>query len=226
MSDGIRIDLHVHSSYSPDSRMRLEQIVDRLGIAGLHGFALTDHNTVAGHPALAELARRSPRMRIVPGVEVSTLDGHLLVYGVSELPPIRRPLVETLDWVHAHGAVAVLPHPFRWAHGVGRRLCEQARVHGVEALNGHNGMVPNAKAELVGARRGLALTGGSDAHELRGLGRTYTTVPDEAESVEEILQAIRSARTGAGGTSLRVGERVRLSARTVALRALRGFRSI
>jgi predicted metal-dependent phosphoesterase TrpH len=226
MSDGVRIDLHVHSTFSPDSRQRIDQIVDRLGVAGLQGFALTDHNTIAGHSSLAEFARRFPRLRIVPGVEVSTVEGHLLVYGVSELPPIRRPIAETLDWVHSRGAVAVLPHPFRWAHGVGRRICEEARVHGVEALNGHNGAVANARAELVGARRGLALTGGSDAHDLRGLGRTYTTVPDEAASVEEILQAIRSGHTGAGGTSLRFGERVRLLVRTAALRALRGFRPV
>ncbi|HEY6238431.1 MAG TPA: PHP domain-containing protein, partial [Thermoplasmata archaeon] len=99
MSDGVRIDLHVHSSFSPDSRTRVEQIVDRLGVAGLQGFALTDHNTIAGHATLAELARRSPRLRIVPGVEVSTVEGHLLVLGTSELPPIRRPIAETLDWV-------------------------------------------------------------------------------------------------------------------------------
>ena len=226
MSDGLRIDLHVHSTYSPDSRMRIEQIVDRLGVAGLHGFALTDHNTVAGHASLAEIARRSPRMRLVPGIEVSTLEGHLLVLGVSELPPIHRPLVETLDWVHARGSVAVLAHPFRWWHGVGRRWAEEAKVHGIEAMNGHNGAVANARAELVGARRGLALTGGSDAHDLRGLGRTYTTIPPDVDTVDDILQAIRAARTAAGGNSLRPIERVRLSLRSAALRAMRGFRSV
>ena len=56
---------------------------------GCQGFALTDHNTVEGHPALREIAARFPRYRFVPAVEVSTEEGHLLVYGSSELPPIR-----------------------------------------------------------------------------------------------------------------------------------------
>jgi predicted metal-dependent phosphoesterase TrpH len=216
----------VHSQWSPDSRLSLEAAVDRLGFAGLSGFALTDHNTIAGHRSLRELAERYPMYSFVPGVEISTVEGHLLVYGVNELPPVHAPLEETLDWVRSRGAVSVLAHPFRRAHGVGRAVAENARVDGLEALNGHNGSVANARAELLAARRGIAATGGGDAHDAAGLGRGFTEFPSEVRTVEEVLGAIRSARTTPGGRSLAFVERLRLAVRTGALRAARGFRPI
>lgn len=226
MSDTFRVDLHVHSLYSPDSRLALNDIADRLSYAGLSGVAITDHNSVESHAKLPELRRRYPSYLFIPGVEVSTAEGHLLVYGVEERPPARRPLDDTLDWVRARAGVAVLAHPLRWAHGVGRRVCEAARVEGIEAQNGHNGAVTNARAEVIGARRHLALTGGSDAHALREIGRTFTRVPSGDVSVDAVLQALRAGRTDAGGTSPAFLERLRLGAVTAGRRAARGFRAI
>jgi predicted metal-dependent phosphoesterase TrpH len=222
----MRLDLHVHGQWSPDSRLRLEAAVDRLGFAGLSGFALTDHNTLAGHAQLRELAARYPMYRFLPCVEVSTLEGHLLVYGVDELPPLHVSLAETVDWVRARGALSVLAHPFRWAHGAGRTAADTARIDGIEAVNGHNGAVANARAELVAARRAVAATGGSDAHDGAGIGRAFTEFPSDVQSLEEVLKAMRTGRTVAGGRSLAFGERLRLSLRTGALRAARGFRPI
>ena len=146
MTGTVRLDLHVHSAHSPDSRLRLTDIANQLPFAGLKGFALTDHNSVAGHPSLPDLRARFPGVLILPGVEVSTLEGHLLAYGVSEAPPPRRSLAETLDWVRARAAVAVLAHPFRLTHGVGPRLAESAAVDGLEVRNGHNSEVQNFRA--------------------------------------------------------------------------------
>ncbi len=222
----MRLDLHVHSHWSPDSKLTLEAAVDRLGIAGVAGFALTDHNTIAGHRELREIAQRFQMYRFIPGVEVSTAEGHLLVYGIEELPPIHAPLDDTLDWVRSHHAVAVLAHPYRWSHGVGAAVAERARVDGIEAVNAHNGPVANARAELMAARRARAATGGSDAHDAAGIGRAFTEFPEEVRELDELLEAIRRARTTAGGLSLALGERVRLSLRTGVLRAFRGFRPI
>ena len=226
MSDMFRVDLHVHSAHSADSRLPLPDIADRLSYAGLSGVAITDHNSIASHAKIPELRRRFPSYLFVPGVEVSTAEGHLLVYGVEEMPPVRRPLAETLDWARSRGGVTVLAHPLRWAHGVGPRYLESARVDGVEAQNGHNGPITNAKAELIGARRHLALVGGSDAHAIREIGRSFTRVPSEDVSVEGVLQALRAGRTDAGGTPLTLRERIRLGALTAGRRVARGFRSI
>jgi predicted metal-dependent phosphoesterase TrpH len=226
MTEGYRLDLHVHSRHSPDSRLTLEELVGRLPYTGLRGFALTDHNSVRGHAELDELSRKYPSYVFLRGVEVSAVEGHLLAYGVSEAPPPQRPLGETVDWVRAHGGEPVLAHPFRWAHGVGRRVAEAAPVRAIEGRNGHNSEVANAKAELLGASRGWGLTGGSDVHALAELGRAYTFFPDDARSTEELLEALRRGRTQVGGRSLPFAGRLRVGLTNGAKFLTRGLRSV
>jgi predicted metal-dependent phosphoesterase TrpH len=226
MTDGVRIDLHVHSNRSPDSRLTLDAIVGQLSFVGLRGFALTDHNTVAGHAALAAMQQRHPEYLYIPGVEVSTHEGHLLGYGVAEAPPPHRPVGETVEWIESRGGVAVVAHPFRWRHGVGRRVATAVPVRAIETRNGHNSELANARAELLAAQRGIGATGGSDAHDLPDLGRAFTEFPDPAETVDDLLESLRHHRISADGQSLTIAGRLRVSARTTARFVGRGFRSV
>ena len=226
MSGPLRIDLHVHSQFSPDSTTPLEAYAGALAAANLNGFALTDHNTIEGHARLDELRRRFADALFLPGVEVSTREGHLLVYGTDRLPPSHAAVDETVEWAEARGAVAVPAHPFRWSHGVGRRVCERIRVPSIEAVNGHNSPRANERAVALAAARRLAGTGGSDAHDVGGLGRAATEFPDGVESVADVLEALRRGRCRAVGRSLTWGERLGLAIGTAGRRATRGFRPI
>ena len=226
MSGRLRIDLHVHSRHSPDSRLDLTHAAEQLGVAGLHGFALTDHNTVAGHAALPALRHRFPRAWIVPGVEVSCREGHLLLLGVDAAPPRDRPVAETVAWAEERSGVAVLAHPYRWIHGAGDRVARESPVVGLEARNGRTAETANVRAELVAARRNLAAIGGSDAHEAATLGRAYTELFDEPGSVEDILESLRRLRAAPGGRSLSIAGRLSLAVRNGWLRASRGFRPV
>lgn len=226
MNATARLDLHVHSRYSVDSRLSIEQAAERAAYEGLRGFALTDHNTVGGLHALARLRSVYRDSIFLPGVEVSTREGHLLVYGSEELPPVGRPLAEVLDWVRARGVVAVIAHPFRWIHGVGGRLSEVAGTAGVESRNGRNSELANVRAELLAARRHLGSTGGSDAHEPSNVGRAYTEFPEPVESVDDLLDLLQRGRTVGRGNSLTLPGRLRLLLRNGVLRAQRGFRPV
>ncbi len=226
MSDGLRVDLHVHSHHSPDSRLDLDAIARQLPYVGLRGFALTDHNTVAGHAEIPALRAKYPGTLVLPGVEVSTREGHLLVYGVSEVPPLHRPIDETLAWARERNGVSVLAHPFRIAHGAGRRVAETSPVLGIETRNGHSSAITNYQAEIVAARRSLPGTGGSDVHELSDLGRAYTEFPSGVTTAEEMLESLRGHRIEPGGRSLRFAARFRLGLRTGVLLLARGFRPI
>ncbi|HTP54663.1 MAG TPA: CehA/McbA family metallohydrolase [Thermoplasmata archaeon] len=226
MTAEFRLDLHVHSDRSPDSRLSLDAIAARVRTLGLNGFALTDHNTIDGFPGLRDLQSRHPDLVVVPGVEVSTHEGHLLAYGVASLPPIRRPLEETVRWIRDHGGEAVLPHPFRFFHGVGERASQRVDIRAIETLNGQTSAHANRAAAAVAARRRLAGTGGSDGHTLAGVGRAYTTFDPVPASAEDVLESIRRATTRADGASLGVGGRLRWLLRNAALRSARGFRAI
>jgi predicted metal-dependent phosphoesterase TrpH len=222
----VRIDLHVHSHRSPDATVPVAQFVRQARSAGLNGFALTDHNTVRGHVELRELIPQHPDLVLLPGVEVSTIEGHLLAYGVTEAPPRMRPLAETITWVRERGGEAVPAHPFRWNHGIGRRMAESAPVFALEVTNGHNSPRANRAAARVAEARHLGTTGGSDAHELRHLGRAFTDFPEGASSADDLLEAIRRRTSLAGGIGASRAERAMLTTRSALLRLRRGLRPI
>ena len=223
---GVRLDLHVHSVSSPDSVLTLDAIASGIAAAGLDGFALTDHNTTAGHSGIAALRERFPHLLIVPGIEVSTLEGHLLAFGITMAPPAGLPAAGAIEWVRSRGGVTALSHPFRLSHGVGEVLAETLKVDAIETVNGHNSAATNEKARRVAGRRGLATTGGSDSHQRADLGRAYTTFPAGTNTVEEVLRALREKATVAEGRPLTWFGRLRHELRTALLRLRRGGRPI
>ena len=226
MNAPTRFDLHVHSRHSPDSTESVEAIVARAAKIGLHGLALTDHNSVGGHAELAALGPRWPGLLLVPGVEVSTQEGHLLLYGISEAPPPHRPVGEVLRWAQDRGAVAVIAHPFRTFHGVGRTVVERAQVSAIEVRNGHNSARANRRAEAVRAARNLGGTGGSDAHYVGEIGRCTTELQRPVQSVDELLVELRAGRASAVGNGPGPAEQLGLALGTFGRRVARGFRGI
>lgn len=80
-----RADLHIHSfgesaSYDvDDSEMVPEKIIDKAVEHGLSVISITDHNEIGNIPAALDYAK-DKNILVVPGVELSTSQGHFLVY--------------------------------------------------------------------------------------------------------------------------------------------------
>jgi hypothetical protein len=133
---------------------------------------------------------------VIPGIEVSTADGHLIALGVAEPVPRGRPVIETIDLVHAQGGLAILPHPYhRLRHAVGFR--ERDALAAADAVEVFNSRYifgsANQKAGRRAARLGKPAVGGSDSHHARYVGFGRTLVDAEPE-VDAILAAIRAGR--------------------------------
>ncbi len=82
----IRADLHIHSygfengSYDVvDNTMTPENIVDTAIAKGLKVISITDHNEI-GNSKIAIDYAKDKDILVIPGIEVSTTQGHLLVY--------------------------------------------------------------------------------------------------------------------------------------------------
>ncbi|KOX06661.1 Nuclease sbcCD subunit C [Micromonospora sp. NRRL B-16802] len=77
------VDLHVHTPASRDVDTQTygasepHQIVNAAIDAGLHAIAVTDHNTAGWCDRMAEAARDTTLV-VLPGLELSTAEGHLL----------------------------------------------------------------------------------------------------------------------------------------------------
>ncbi len=204
-----KADLHIHSEFS-DGMASVQQILDHAEHhTDLDVIAITDHDMFEGADLARELAaRRSYRFQVITGMEVTTIEGHLLALGIDE--PVRslQPLARTIAQVHAQGGVVIVPHPMSWLiRSVGRRGI--MRIHdnqdsevyfdGFEVMNpSFAGRVTSAQADLLNSSvLHLAPTGGSDAHTVSMIGTGITQF--QGNTAAELFGAIATRRTTADG---------------------------
>jgi predicted metal-dependent phosphoesterase TrpH len=200
----LRVDLHLHSRYSPDSATSLEALIARCRECGLDRIALTDHNVVEGSLELAALA---PELAIV-GEEAKTREGEVIgLFITDRIPPYLRP-EEAMDLIHQMGGLVYVPHPLdrNRAHYSSERLVELApRIDIVEVYNPWAEAAANRAAADLAAELGKVTASGSDAHGVRELGRSWMEM-DDFDGPADFLEKLAHARhvvTADSGTGRR-----------------------
>jgi len=195
----LKIDLHVHTCYSHDGFTTPKQLISYSKKRGLDGVAVTDHDTIQG--ALELIHNKD--MIIIPGVEVDTLQGHVLALNVTKLIPLSLSLPETTEKIHESGGVAVAAHPSVMFKGLGTRKCRDLRFDAVEVINAASFpfSVSTYLNRKVALNLGLPQTGGSDAHYGPEIGFAYTLIDADPE-LDEIAEAIRKGGTVPFGSAI------------------------
>ena len=192
-------DFHIHTVYSPDSLVQPKTIVDML-VA--HKFikvaAVTDHDSVRGCRATVELASAYPDILIIPGVEISTPEGDLLVLGTYELPPKPWTPENVVDFAKPVDGVCIVAHPFR-EYGMGERA-RNYKVDAIEVQNGGSNKEANNQAKEFAKSLGLPGTAGSDAHQVSELFSVYNKV-DASLSLDAVLKAVKKGSVSAQANS-------------------------
>ncbi len=91
-------DLHLHTIFS-DGTYTPEQLIEKVGKAGLSCIALVDHDTISGIRPLLEAAQRKD-IEIIPGIELTTeyqgLEIHILGYFIDYKNKAFRERLEVL----------------------------------------------------------------------------------------------------------------------------------
>ncbi|PSQ19636.1 histidinol-phosphatase [Halobacteriales archaeon QS_8_69_26] len=192
----LAVDLHTHTRFFHGAP-RLGRAFDPLGVRMLAWVARRrDLDAVAttNHDYYRELSVGKTPPGIVPGIEVTSTRGHVLVVGPS--PPRRTEPGEltpaqVVDVAHDRGCAAVIPHPFR--NSTVREA--DADFDAIE-INGKGTESYDEVRELA-RDRGLPLVGGSDAHYPVEVGRAYTVVDADDPTPEGVVDAIRDGRVEA-----------------------------
>jgi predicted metal-dependent phosphoesterase TrpH len=183
-------DFHIHTIYSADSLIQPKSLVDMLVS---HSFikvaAVTDHDSVRGCRATVELASAYPDILVIPGVEISTTQGDVVVLGTYELPPKPWTPEVVADFAKSVGGVSIVAHPFR-TYGMGERA-RNFKVDAIEVLNGGSSQDANNEAKEFAKRLGLPGTAGSDAHQVSELFSVCNKV-EASLNMDSILKAIKT----------------------------------
>ncbi|WP_407659718.1 CehA/McbA family metallohydrolase [Methanogenium organophilum] len=194
----LKCDLHVHTNYSRDGESSVEACLKRAEERGLDAIAITDHDTTEG--ALYAIKCETPVL-VIPGIEISTADGHLIALGITEKIPADLDFAESVKRAHAAGALCIIPHPYhKWRHGAALKVKTAiAMVDAVESFNSrYITGAANRKAARKAAQSGKPCVAGSDAHNARYVGYGVTLI-DAPPEVPAILEAIRDGRCSIHG---------------------------
>lgn len=220
-----KFDFHVHSQYSQDARGTLAELAAQARRKGLAGFAVTDHNTFR----MADEIRKSKidDLLIIPGMEISTAQGHCIAVGIQAQVPHRKPLADTLDLIRDAGGVGWPSHPYRRVNGVGGQGLDSAdkQLVAVEVFNARNGPGPiNDRAAAYAQSHNLGGTGGSDAHQIFEVGNGYATFQTEPETVDDVVAQLLAKKTWGNGVGTPKHKMVLQNAKNAFLWARRGFK--
>jgi len=193
----LKVDLHLHTAEDPHDVIRHDAsaLVDRAAALGFGAIAITLHDRQLHDLSLVEYAR-ARGVVLLPGVERTIEGKHVLAINFPQAVEDVRSLTD-LAWLKARcQGLVIAPHPF-----FPDRAClrSQMDVHAdlfdavewtyfwTRATNF------NAAAARWADRHRKPLVGNSDLHDLRQLGRTYSTV-DAVPEITAICDAIRAGR--------------------------------
>jgi len=191
----IYADFHNHSTFSSDSTTSPNILVEALKAHPyIKAAAITDHDTIAGLKETQQLAASHPDILIIPGVEIATRQGDVLVLGAQELPPKPWDIEDIVDFARATGCITIAAHPFR-QFGLADEVADSS-VDAVEVYNGVSSAMANKKALDLARKLGLPGVSGSDSHRPSDLFSVCTQV-QASLNVEEIFDAIRKGHISA-----------------------------
>lgn len=192
----ITLDLHVHTVHSGDSPCKVEEAIQIAKDIGLDGIAITDHDTVDGlKDSFGEI---EDDFLVIPGIEVSSEDGHVLGLGVNEKIPPERPASEAVENIREKGGIAVAAHPFSLSSKPFSVL--SADFDAVEVFNPRRYM-GNRFAKKYAEQNDIPMAAGSDAHFPEEIGMAGVKLDCELE-LDTILESIKSGEASVFGSSL------------------------
>ena len=186
MKSKVRMDLHIHTSASPDSLGDIITRIKRAKKADLDIIAITDHNTV-NQKIRGKRIIEKDGVKLLVGEEISTDKGEVI--GLFLKKPIKQGKLEyVLDEIKSQEAIAVLPHPFKRSRIV--HYPEFLKdIDLIEVWNGRTSFEENYKALIFANLNEKYISCGSDAHFPFEVGRSILEITDDERTVHSIETA-------------------------------------
>ncbi|MHA1229327.1 MAG: PHP domain-containing protein [Candidatus Helarchaeota archaeon] len=189
------IDPHIHSKYSPCSKIGIKDLFNTAINKGLDAIIITDHNILSTRILLNFPIEYFDILKVFIGEEITTIDGDILAYGISEPIPQGLTAEKTINLIHDQNGIAVAAHPYRkskkFGHkllGLGDRIFD-LDLDAIEGYNGNNSNASNHLAVKTAKKLNLPIIGGSDAHFPSEIGKVVLQMP-EIDTIDEFTKLV------------------------------------
>jgi len=222
----LKLDLHVHSQYSEDASGSPKEIMEFLKKKGLNGMAITDHNSIKG--SLEALKLKPKDFVIIPGMEISTADGHMLALNVKKEIARELSVEETVEKILDEGGIPIVPHLFRKMSGIKEEKLKiiYNKIPAMEVFNGCSLPKSNIKTARIAKQYSLGGTGGSDAHNPLYAGYGYTVIDTNDTNIDSVLSYIKKKNTWGEGSTIPLQVRRDRMLKSIRQFFQRGFKRI
>jgi predicted metal-dependent phosphoesterase TrpH len=222
----LKIDMHIHSCFSNDGVGTPQDLIRALKKRGLQGMALTDHNTVEGYRSVQNNIPSD--FIVIPSVEISTADGHLLAINVRENIPAGCSIEETVEYVIDAGGEPIVPHLFRLLSGIKKEKLKtiHTKISAIEVFNGCSVPNSNLKTAKIAHLFHLGGTGGSDSHDPFYAGYAYTVIDSTDLRIDTVLSEIKKKKTWGEGLTMPLTYRRDRMVLSIRQYVQRGFKRI
>lgn len=194
LNQKITVELHVHTCFSPDSLMSLQQLAATCKRKRIDCIAITDHNTIQGAVAFK---KHFPDIRVIIGEEVSTTEGEIIGYFMRQGIKPGLSAAATIAAIKEQGGLVCVPHPFdRRRSGVLKERALQNNLDQIDMIEGFNARNLNDSANRAAFRfakaHNKAMSVGADAHTYQELGRCRILMDDFNEPTDFLNKLIES----------------------------------
>ena len=201
------IDLHAHTyPASDDSNLTLPELTIKSKEKGLDGICITDHDRFLDTNTAADMTKEYGIL-IIPGAEVTTDNGHVLVFGLTEYvfgmhnPTFLKKLVDNV------GGAMIATHPYRRAYFPGKsrqsnsygRMVDDASTNplylisdAIEIRNGRGSVAENIFSEDIQSLLGMKGIGSSDSHTPEDIGKYATEFHTQITDLSDLISALKS----------------------------------
>ncbi len=196
----ILIDFHVHTHYSMDALLTPRSLLQVAKKKGLDYIAVTDHGTTKGVKILQKMTQTSSAPRIIPGVEVMTSEGEIILLFEIDLPPLKGnpypSASNVIDAARDIDAVITIPHPFDRRRKGLNPINIHNKIDVIETFNSRV-LLPryNNQAKNFAIKHEIPQSAGSDAHTPYEIGRALTKVLSGGDDLEEIRTCLLQGKT-------------------------------
>jgi predicted metal-dependent phosphoesterase TrpH len=168
----MKLDLHIHSSYSKDSFLKPETILKIAKERGLSGIAITDDDTIKGGLVTQEI-NDDENFTVIVGSEVKTEYGDIIGLFLQDEITSRK-FKEVVNEIKDQDGLVILAHPFR--KGITFPFYLLKKIDLIEAFNARSSKNLNKKAFELATMHQKPIVAGSDSHIGFEIGRGKTII--------------------------------------------------